>query len=123
MEDMGDIEDNYYPLIEDINFNYKLQNHPEFYKFKSESDNFILENMEKMATDKCNESGGYIYKKIQMLVSSFLSLHTPYNGLLLYHGVGTGKTCSAIGIAEEDRKRKMNFNNSNCIMNLFANFR
>ena len=97
---MGDIEDNYYPLIEDINFNYKLQNHPEFYKFKSESDNFILENMEKMATDKCNESGGYIYKKIQMLVSSFLSLHTPYNGLLLYHGVGVGKSCSSILIAD-----------------------
>ena len=94
------IEDNYYPLLEDINFNYKLQNHPEFYQYKTESDNYILENMEKLANEKCNENGGYIYKKIQMLVSSFLSLHTPYNGLLLYHGVGVGKSCSSVLIGD-----------------------
>ena len=35
--------------------------------------------------------GGYIYKNIQLFVSTFLSLNTPYNGLLLYHGVGVGK--------------------------------
>ena len=38
-----------------------------------------------------------------MFVKNFLSLQTPYNSLLLYHGLGTGKTCSAIGIAEEMR--------------------
>ena len=37
-------------------------------------------------------------------MKNFLSLQTPYNSLLLYHGLGTGKTCSAIGIAEENRK-------------------
>ena len=39
----------------------------------------------------------------QLFVKNFLSLQTPYNSLLLYHGLGTGKTCSAIGIAEEMR--------------------
>ena len=38
-----------------------------------------------------------------MFVKNFLSFQTPYNALLLYHGLGTGKTCSAIGIAEEMR--------------------
>ena len=33
-----------------------------------------------------------------------MSEHTPYNSLLLYHGLGTGKTCSSILIAEETRK-------------------
>ena len=32
-----------------------------------------------------------------------MSLQTPYNSLFLYHGLGSGKTCSAIGIAEEMR--------------------
>ena len=32
-----------------------------------------------------------------------MSFQTPYNSLLLYHNLGTGKTCSAIGIAEEMR--------------------
>ena len=40
----------------------------------------------------------------QEFVKAYLSKHTPYNGLLLYHGMGSGKTCSAIGITEEFRK-------------------
>jgi hypothetical protein len=39
----------------------------------------------------------------QLFVRNFLSFSTPYNSLLLYHGLGSGKTCSAIGIAEEMR--------------------
>jgi hypothetical protein len=39
----------------------------------------------------------------QLFVRNFLSLQTPYNSLFLYHGLGSGKTCSAIGIAEEMR--------------------
>ena len=93
-------EDNYYPLLEDINFNYKLQNHPEFYQYKTDTDNYILEVMKKKASEKCNNTGGHIYKKIQMFISSFLSLNTPYNGVLLYHGVGVGKTCSSILISD-----------------------
>jgi len=36
----------------------------------------------------------------QKLVRDYLSLYTPYRGVLLYHGLGSGKTCSSIGIAE-----------------------
>jgi hypothetical protein len=39
----------------------------------------------------------------QLFVRNFLSVMTPYNSLLLYHGLGTGKTCSAISVAEEMR--------------------
>ena len=39
----------------------------------------------------------------QLFVKNFISFYTPYNGLLLYHGLGTGKTCSAIGISENVR--------------------
>ena len=38
-----------------------------------------------------------------MFVRNFMSFQTPYNGLLLYHGLGTGKTCSAISVCEEMR--------------------
>ena len=40
----------------------------------------------------------------QTVVRNFLSNGTPYNGLLLYHGLGSGKTCAAITVAEEHRK-------------------
>lgn len=37
----------------------------------------------------------------QLFLRNFMNPHTPYNGVLLFHGVGVGKTCSAITIAEQ----------------------
>lgn len=39
-------------------------------------------------------------KPYQKLVRDYLLIETPYRGLLLYHGLGSGKTRSAIAIAE-----------------------
>jgi hypothetical protein len=36
----------------------------------------------------------------QKIVRDYLNLYAPYRGLLLYHGLGSGKTCSSIAIAE-----------------------
>ena len=36
----------------------------------------------------------------QAVVRDYLNLFTPYRGLLLYHGLGSGKTCTSIAIAE-----------------------
>ena len=36
----------------------------------------------------------------QKLVRDYLNLYTPYRGLLLYFGLGAGKTCTSISIAE-----------------------
>jgi SNF2 family DNA or RNA helicase len=36
----------------------------------------------------------------QKLVRDYLLAETPYRGLLVYHGLGSGKTCSAIAVAE-----------------------
>jgi hypothetical protein len=43
----------------------------------------------------------------QRIIRDYMNLITPYRGLLLYHGLGAGKTCSSIAIAEgfkSDRK-------------------
>jgi hypothetical protein len=40
------------------------------------------------------------YTSTQKFVSQFMSPNTPYNGMLLYHGVGVGKTCTAVLSAE-----------------------
>ena len=88
-----------YPSIDDTEFNKKLQSHPLFSQYKYERDTYILEEMMKLSEEKCSNTGGYIYKNIQLFVSTFLSMNTPYNGLLLYHGVGVGKSCSSILIA------------------------
>ena len=36
----------------------------------------------------------------QDLIRQYLNVETPYRGLLLYHGLGSGKTCTAIAVAE-----------------------
>ena len=36
----------------------------------------------------------------QEIVRDYINIYTPYRGLLLYHGLGAGKTCASIGIAE-----------------------
>ena len=40
------------------------------------------------------------FKIYQNFVKYYLSLETPYRGLLVYHGLGTGKTATAITTAE-----------------------
>ena len=42
----------------------------------------------------------------QQIVRDYLNLYTPYRGLLLYHGLGSGKTCSSIAIAEGMKSEK-----------------
>jgi hypothetical protein len=38
--------------------------------------------------------------KYQQFIREYLRSATPYRGLLVYHGLGSGKTCSAIAAAE-----------------------
>ena len=36
----------------------------------------------------------------QKLIRDYMLIETPYRGILLYHGLGSGKTCSSISVAE-----------------------
>ena len=36
----------------------------------------------------------------QKIVRDYINIYTPYRGTLLYHGLGSGKSCSSIAIAE-----------------------
>ena len=35
----------------------------------------------------------------QKLIRDYMLIETPYRGILLYHGLGSGKTCSSIAVA------------------------
>lgn len=87
-----------YPSLDDPLFNVKIAERKEFYDTK-----FIG----KIA-DASDESERLINQPFELaphqaFVRNFMSSQTPYNSLLLYHGLGTGKTCSGITIAEEMR--------------------
>lgn len=42
----------------------------------------------------------------QKIVRDYLNIYSPYRGLLLYHGLGSGKTCTSIAIAEGMKEHK-----------------
>jgi len=64
-----------------------------------------LENMnaniscDTIGKDNSNDAGFSLLTH-QKIVRDYLNMFTPYRGLLLYHGLGAGKTCSSIAIAE-----------------------
>lgn len=91
--------ENLYPTLDDPNFSSKISLFKEFDQTKYDGQ---IRNIEEHANKLCNAE--VELSPHQMFVKNFMSNKTPYNGLLLYHGVGTGKTCSAIGISEEHRK-------------------
>ena len=87
-----------YPTLDDPDFNYKIARRQEFADTKYDGK---ITNIREQADILCKSS--FELMPHQLFVKNFLSFQTPYNSLLLYHGLGSGKTCSAIGIAEEMR--------------------
>ena len=47
-----------------------------------------------------NDTNNFSLLIHQKIVRDYINIYTPYRGLLLYHGLGSGKTCSSIAIAE-----------------------
>jgi hypothetical protein len=87
-----------YPNLDDPNFNIKIEKRKEFNDTKYDGEaKDIVEQAEKLC------GADFELMPHQSFVKNFLSFQTPYNSLLLFHGLGTGKTCSAIGITEEMR--------------------
>ena len=97
---IGDDED--YPSLQDPIFQQRLTQYEDFNIPFIRHDPKNAKDVEKLSNQLCNAS--IELSTYQMVIHNFLSNSTPYNGLLLYHGLGTGKTCSAITIAEEHRK-------------------
>ena len=87
-----------YPHLDDNMFNVKITKKKEFYDTRFDGQ---IYDIEKQGNLLCNAQ--FELSSHQLFVRNFMSFMTPYNSLLLYHGLGSGKTCSAIGIAEEMR--------------------
>ena len=96
-----------YPTLDDPEFNIKIAEKREF--ADTTYDGKVYDSMQKIkeyANKMCNAD--FELSPHQLFVRNFLSIQTPYNSLLLYHGLGTGKTCSAITICEEMRDYLVN---------------
>ena len=64
---------------------------------------------EVVSCDKRTESAQFKLLTHQKIVRDYLNLYTPYRGLLLYHALGSGKSCTSIAIAEGMKSDKRIF--------------
>jgi len=87
-----------YPHLDDPNFNVKIALKKEFNDTKYDGTIYSVKDYAEILS-----KAEYELLPQQAFVRNFMSFQTPYNSLLLFHGLGSGKTCSAIGVCEEMR--------------------
>jgi hypothetical protein len=92
--------------------NYYMNNREIFINFiNSLFEPYRLELQQNKENISCDDIGNtnsdFSLLTHQKIVRDYMNLYTPYRGLLLYHGLGSGKTCTSIAIAEgmKDSKR------------------
>ena len=106
-EDIIEIENLKQQIPEKVNIklkasSYYLNNREIFINFiNSLLEPYKKEIEKEMANYSCDgKDGEFSLLTHQSIVRDYINLVAPYRGLLLYHGLGSGKTCSSIAIAE-----------------------
>lgn len=66
--------------------------------FEDYRQQLIEEESEEVTCDQ--KFGDFSLLTHQKIIRDYINIYSPYRGLLLYHGLGSGKTCSSIAIAE-----------------------
>lgn len=91
-----------YPPPGDENFQSKIYPKREFYynKFPERPNIESYEDVQKMRDEECARTVFKLQSQ-QSLLGNYINPNTPYKGVLIFHGTGTGKTCGAISIAEK----------------------
>lgn len=98
-----------YPNVNDEDIQSKLYEKREFYyhkmpeRPKMKNDEDIMKYRKKV----CNPTGSLPH---QDLISNFINPNTPYKGLIVYHGTGTGKTFVGITTAEKFKEQFQRYN-------------
>lgn len=90
-----------YPEPSDKEFAKKIYLKKEFNKNKYNKPIIENKSYEEISNEMCNNKSDFQLTNNQIFLKHFLSPNTPYNSILLYHGVGVGKTCAAINITEQ----------------------
>jgi len=87
-----------YPNLNDSLFNIKIAQKKEFSDTRYDGKIYDVKEYAEVLSH-----AEYELLPQQAFVRNYMSFQTPYNSLLLFHGLGSGKTCSAIGVCEEMR--------------------
>lgn len=83
-----------YPDIDMDDFNDRI-----FWKKEFNKTRYLSEFQYGTPETMCKR-GEFKMQNHQEFIRNFISAETPYNGSLLFHGTGVGKTCAAMGVSE-----------------------
>jgi hypothetical protein len=65
----------------------------------------LIEEAKNVSCDRKNSAINLMTH--QAIIRDYINLYSPYRGLLIYHGLGAGKTCGSIAIAEGIKSEKI----------------
>lgn len=85
-----------YPNIKNKNFHKKINKI--FAKYKI--------NKKKRTMEQICYPTTFKHQQPQEFVAKYINPKTPYKGLLIFHSIGAGKTCSAVNIGEHWKKKR-----------------
>ena len=90
-----------YPSPDDPELQSKIYNKREFYshKISKRPDIKNYQDIKELRDDIC--AGHFSLHEHQAFLSNLINPDTPYSGILVFHGTGSGKTCAAITVCEK----------------------
>ncbi len=94
-----------YPSTSDTDIQSKIYAKREFYYYKlpERPDLSNYNEISEFRKKQCVLTGELL--EHQAMISNFINPDTPYKGLLIFHGTGTGKTCAGIAVAEKFKQQ------------------
>jgi hypothetical protein len=99
-----------YPEPEDKDISYKIYKKREFqyHRIPKRKKMENYEEIKKYRNTVCKAD--FKPRQQQAILTNLLNPESPLNGILVMHGTGTGKTCSAISIAEQFKEQIKKYN-------------
>ena len=104
------IKDFSYPKPADPNIQTKIFKKREYnYHFINQRPKLeTYEDIKNYRDQNCK--GEFKLRESQAILSNLINPNTPYKGLLIMHGTGVGKTCTAISIGEQFKEQVRKYN-------------
>ena len=99
-----------YPETDDVDFSSKIYKKREFQYHRIPKRKIMesYEEIQKYREQVCKPD--FKPREQQAILTNLINTETPLNGMLVMHGTGTGKTCSAISIAEQFKDQVKKYN-------------
>ena len=100
-----------YPDVTDNDLQSIIMKKREFYYYKTPNRKILTSYDDIMAYRKsiCSPST-FSLQGHQIIPSNYINPNTLYKGLIFFHGLGTGKTCGAIAVAEGFKEQVQKYN-------------